>query len=595
MFSRVSGIVCGLVCASAGAWGQYVISTIAGEGPPASPGYSGDNGAATGAQLYFPTGIAYAKGNLYIADQTNHCIRMIANGIITTFAGVCGTPGYAGDGAAATLANLDNPSGVAVDPNGDVLIADTSNNVVRIVVPTGIISTFAGNHASGTSTGDGGPAIDGVISAPTAIASDSAGNIYVTDSANNLVRKINAVQQCTTPTTGTPVCGNFLSTPIGIGSTGGSLNHPNGIAIDPSFAIYVSDTSHRVLKFANGALTTFAGTGNIGGGPNVGDNGLAVNAVLNNPIGLAIDAAGNVYIADANEFRIRMVAPSGIITTIAGTTQSGYGGDGGSALNALLDFPHAVLPDGNGNIFIADTQNNVIRELSFPGPTIVANGVVSSASFQPSISPGSLASIAGSNLATSVGSDSVLPLLTNFGQASVSVNGKNAPILYVSPTQINFQVPWETATGNATVSVTVDGATSNSVTVPVTAAAPGIFFNSSGAAIAQNHDFSLNTPGNPAHAGSYLITYLTGSGPVTPSIADGAATPSTGLVQPTSSISVTIGGQPATVLGSALTPGFVSLLQVNVTVPSGLAAGSYPMVITIGGHTSNSATVSIAP
>jgi uncharacterized protein (TIGR03437 family) len=593
MFSRVSGIVFGLVCLSASGWGQYIITTVAGEGPPAAPGYSGDNGAPTSAQMWFPTGMAYSKGKLYIADSSNHCIRLISGGTITTFAGVCGTPGFAGDGAAATLANLDNPTGVAVDPNGDVLIADTSNNVVRIVVPSGIISTFAGNHSIGAGySGDGGPATAGELDAPTAIASDSAGNIYVTDSVNNVVRKINAVQQCTTPVTGTPVCGNYFSTPIGIGSTGGSLNHPNGLAVDSSFAIYVSDTSHRVLKFANGALTPFAGNGNIGFS---GDNGPATQAVLNDPIGLAIDAANNVYITDANTFRVRVVAPNGIITTIAGSSHAGYGGDGGSALGALLDFPHAALPDGLGNIYIADTQNNVIRMLAIPGPAIVSNGVVSSASFQPKISPGSLATIAGTNLATSTTGSAGAPLPLTYAEATVSVNMKAAPILYASPSQINFQVPWETAVGNASVTVTVDGTTSAAATVPVTAAAPGLFFNSSGAAIAQNHDFSLNTPANPAHAGSYLIAYLTGSGPVTPAIADGAATPSTGLVQPTSTISVSIGGAPATVLGSALTPGFVSLLQLNITVPSGLAAGSYPMVVTIGGQVSNTATVSIAP
>src|SRR5580692_5556145 len=185
MFSRVSGIVCGLVCVSASAWGQYVIATVAGQGPPVSGGYSGDGGAPTGAQLYLPLGMAYAGGKLYIADSVNHCVRVISNGAISTFAGVCGTEGYAGDGAAATLANLSNPSAVAVDPHGDVLIADTNNNVVRIVVPSGIISTFAGNHSPGFS-GDGGPATVGELDAPTAIASDSAGNIYVTDSVNNL-------------------------------------------------------------------------------------------------------------------------------------------------------------------------------------------------------------------------------------------------------------------------------------------------------------------------------------------------------------------------------------------------------------------------
>jgi len=594
MFSRFSGIALGLVCLSASAWGQYVISTVAGQGPPASGGYSGDNGAPTAAQLYAPIGMVYSGGKLYIADSINHCVRMISNGIITTFAGVCGTAGFFGDGGAATLANLSSPSGVTVDPNGDVLIADTGNNVVRIVVPSGIISTFAGNHSMGAGyTGDGGPATMGELDAPTAIASDSAGNIYVTDAVNNLVRKINAVQQCTTPTNGTaPVCGNYFSTPIGIGSTGGTLNHPNGLAIDPSFAIYVSDTSHRVLKFANGAIAAYAGNGNIGF---AGDNGPATQAVLNNPVGLALDAAGNLYIADSNAFRLRVVAPNGIINTIAGSSHAGYAGDGGSALSAQFYFPQAVLPDGTGNIYVADTGNNVIRELTIPGPSIVANGVVSAASFQPKISPGALATIAGSNLATSTTGSAAAPLPTIFGEASVTVNGKAAPILYASPSQINFQVPWETAPGTATVTVTVDGKTSSSATAPVTAAAPGIFFNSNGSAIAQNHDYSLNTPSNPAHVGSYLIAYLTGSGPVTPTVADGVATPTTGLVQPTLPVSVTIGGAPATVLGSALAPGFVSLLQLNISVPTGLAAGSYPMVVTIGGQVSNSATVSIAP
>jgi len=591
MFCRFSGIVCGLACVSVSAWGQYMIATVAGEGPPASGGYSGDGGAATQAQLYLPLGMAYAGGNIYIADSVNHCIRMISGGAISTFAGVCGTAGYSGDGSAAILANLSNPSGVAVDPNGDVLIADTNNNVVRIVVPSGVISTFAGNNTPGFS-GDGGPATVGELDAPTAIASDSAGNIYVTDSVNNLVRKINAVQQCTTPVTGTPVCGNFLSTSVGTGATGGSLDHPNGLAIDPSFNIYVSDTSHRILKFANGAISVYAGTGNIGFS---GDNGPATQAVLNNPVGLALDAAGNLYFADSNAFRIRVIAPNGIITTIAGSSHAGYSGDGGPAIGAEFQFPQGVLLDGMGNIYISDTGNNVIRELTIPGPAILSNGIGNSASFKPAISPGSLATVFGSNLATSTTDVATAPLPLNFAEASVSVNGKAAPILYASPSQINFQVPWETQVGTASVTVTVDGAVSAAATVPVTAAGPGIYTYSSGAAIAQNHDFSLNTPSNPAHVGSYLIAYLTGSGPVTPALADGANTPSTGLVQPTTSVSVTIGGAPATVLGSALTPGFVSLWQLNISVPSGLAAGSYPMIVTIGGQVSNSATVSIAP
>jgi uncharacterized protein (TIGR03437 family) len=575
MLCRFSGIVFGLVCLSANGWSQYTISTIAGN---STPGFSGDGGTATSAQLNFPTGIAYAGGKLYIADSANNVVRVISNGVISTFAGTAGAGGFSGDGAAATSAKLNRPSSVAVDSSGNVYIADTGNNVIRVVSSGGTIKTFAGsNSLGGGYTGDGGPATSGELDAPTAVALDSSSNVYMTDSVFNLVRKVSG--------------GNF-STIIGIGSTGQSLLHPNGLLVDSSGAIYISDTSHRVLKYANGSLTTLAGTGDVGFS---GDNGPAAKAVLNNPVGLAIDSAGTLYIADANAFRIRAVTANGVITTIAGSGRVGYAGDGGSALSAYLNFPSGVCVDGSGNIYVADTANHVIRQLSIGAPAIAANGVVSSASFQPKIAPGSLASIAGTNLATSTPPTANTPLPTMLAEASVSVNGKNAPILYASPTQINFQVPWGTQTGNATVTVSVNGVTSNAITVPVTAAAPGIFYYPSGAAIAQNHDYSLNTSSNPEHAGSFIIAYLTGSGAVNPSVADGAATPSTGLVQPTSAISVTIGGSPATVLGAALTPGFVSLLQLNIAVPPGLAAGSYPMVVTIGAQVSNSAIVSIAP
>lgn len=571
---RFSGIVLGLVCLP-GAWGQYVISTVAGNN---SAGFSGDNGAATSAQLNSPTGIAYGGGKLYIADSGNHVVRVVSNGTISTFAGTAGSAGFAGDGKAATAAQLNNPSGVAVDSSGNVYIADTSNNVVRMVNTSGNISTFAGNNSLGAGySGDGGAATNGMLNAPTSVAVDSSNNVYITDSVTNLVRKVSG--------------GNF-STIIGINGTGGSLNHPNGVLVDSKGAVYVSDTSHRVLKFANGALASFAGTGDVGFG---GDNGLATKAVLNNPIGLAVDAAGDVLIADSNAFRIRAVSTAGIITTIAGSGHIGYLGDGGSALTAYLNFPHGVCVDGSGNVYISDTANNVIRKLSLSAPVIAPNGVVSSASFQPQVAPGSLASIAGTNLATSTPPQATTPLPTSLGGATVNLNGTAAPVLYASPTLINFQVPWKTAVGNASVTVTVAGVTSNTMTVPVTATAPGIFYYSSGQAIAQNHDYSLNTSGNPEHAGSFIIAYMTGSGPVSPAVADGAATPTTGLVQITSKISVTIGGQPAPVIFAGLTPGLIALLQLDVTVPSGLAAGTFPMVVTIDGQASNSANVSIAP
>lgn len=584
----------GLACVAASAWGQYVISTIAGLGP-GNGGYSGDYGPPAAAELWLPTGMAYSKGVLYIADSGNHCIRQINGGTITTFAGTCGTAGFSGDGGAATEAELNSPNAVCVDPNGDVLIADTNNNVVRIVVPSGIISTFAGNQSMGGGyTGDGGLATNGKLDAPNAVVSDSAGNIYITDPVNNVIRKVNAVAQCI-PGTTPQVCGNLFSTAVGTGATGGSLSHPNGLAVDAAFSIYVSDTSHRVLKFSNGGLTVIAGTGNIGGGINIGDGGPATKALLNNPVGLSLDAAGNLYITDSNEFRVRMVNPAGIISTIAGGAQSGYLGDGGLATSALLDFPHLAIPDGNGNIYISDTENNVIRFLTLPGATITANGVGSAASFQPPISPGSLATLVGNNLAVGTSSFSTTPLPTTLGQASVTINGATAPILYASPTQINFQVPWETATGNATVSVTVNGSTSAQVTVPVVAAAPAIFFLSSSQAAIENQDFSVNSSTNPAHLGTDLIVYMTGSGPVTPAVADGAVTPSTGLTQTTLPVSATIGGMSAHVAFSGLAPGFVGLMQMNIAIPTGLTEGTYPLTITLNGVQTNAATISVIP
>ncbi len=577
---RFSGIVFGLACLASGARGQFIINTVAGN-YSAGSGYNGDGGPPATAQFTLPTGMAFFNGSLYISDTGNNVIRVITNGIISTYAGTQGSQGFSGDGAAANQASLNHPSGLAVDSSGNLYIADTGNNVVRMVsAKTGIITTFAGNYSLGAGySGDNGAANNGMLDAPTAVAADASGNIYVTDSVHNLVREITASN-------------GYFVTIVGINGTGGSLNHPNALLVDPAGAVYIADTSHRVLKYANNVLTPFAGTGDIG---TSGDNGAATKALLNNPTSLAMDKAGDIYIVDANAFRVRMVSPGGIISTVAGAGHVGYGGDGGPALRALFNFPNTICLDGAGNYYISDTQNNVIRDLTISSPTIAANGVVSSASFLPKVAPGSLASIAGTGLATSTPPAAATPLPTSLAGATVTVNGKSAPILYASPTLINFQVPWETATGTASVVVNVTGVASNPMTVPVTATAPGIFYFSSGAAIAQNHDYSLNTSSNPAHAGSFIIAYLTGSGPVNTTIPDGAATPSTGLVQTTNMPTVTIGGVNAPVLFSGLTPGLIPLWQLDITVPSGLAAGSYPMIVTINGQTSNAATVSIAP
>ena len=547
---------------------QYTISTIAGS--PNNPGFAGDSGSAVGSQLNFPFGLAVDKsGALYIADGLNNRVRKVSGGVITTVAGN-GTAGFAGDNAAATSAQLNNPTGVAVDSSGNLYIADSGNNLVRKVA-NGTITTFAGNNSAGAGySGDGGTATNGQLNNPVGVAVDASGNVYIADAGNNAVRQVGG--------------GNIITAAVG-------FTHPDGVAIDSSGNLYVADTvARRIVKYSGGVYTTVAGTGQPAFG---GDDGPGPLASLNAPMGLAVDASGNVYIADTLNGRIRKLTPSGTITTIAGTGALYFSGDGGPATQAAMYFPRGVAVDPSGNIYVADTANSVVRQLQGGAlPVVSANGVVNAASFAPQISPGALATVFGSNFALRNASANA-PLPLSLAGISVSVNGRSAPMLYVTPTQVNFQVPWETALGTATVTVNVNGGASNSISVSVLGAAPGLFATSSGHAAVQNSDFTLNDPGNPAKVGSTIVAYLSGSGPVSPAVADGVATPLGPLVSATSQSSATIGSSTAQVAFAGLAPGFVGLVQVNIVVPSDLQTGDYPLAITIGNETSNPATVSI--
>ncbi len=552
---------------------QYTISTLAGNG---TPGYTGDNGAATQAQVSWPGAIAIdSSGKVYIADGGNHVIRAVSNGTISTVAGN-GKVGYSGDKAAATSAQLNNPTGVAVDSSGNIFIADAGNNVIR-EVSNGNITTVAGNNTFGYS-GDGDVATKATLSDPVAVAVDSSGNLYIADAGNNVIRKVS---------------GGNISTLVGGASTKGQLHHPDAIALDAAGNLYIADTlGRRILKFAPTAkdVTVIAGNQSIGFG---GDNGPATLAALNDPMGVGVDASGNVLIADTFNNRIRRIAPDGTITTIAGTgAYPSYFGDGGAALKASLFFPHSVTADKSGNIYIGDTLNNAVRLLTPVAAGGGSNAVVNAASYVPQVSPGSLASLFGVNLAASDATASA-PLPRSLSGVAVTVNGRPAPILAVTSTQVNFQVPWETEIGTATIEVTVSGLATGSVTVPVLPAAPGIFSDGSGRSAIQNSDYTANSPANAARTGDTVIAYLTGCGSVDASIADGAAAAFGAPIRATSAASATIGGLPAQVSFTGLTPGFVGLVQMNIVVPQGLAPGDYPLVVSIHGVASNSATVSV--
>jgi uncharacterized protein (TIGR03437 family) len=576
-------VVClGLLGFSAARGQQYTIQTLAGNG---SGGYAGDNGDPAAAQLNSPNAVALdSKGNLYIADTVNQRIRMISGRTITTIAGT-GTIGYTGDKAAATAATFSLPGGLAFDSSGNLYIADTGNNVIRKISGS-TITTVAGNQSQGPNYGgDLGAATLANLWGPTAIAFDPAGNYYIADNGNSRIRKVDTTGIITT----------YVGSSGGTTGTAGKLDHPNGLWFDASGALYIADSNNaRVARYVPPSDFTNVAGNNVAGFS--GDGGKANRAQLNKPAGIAMDAAGSIYLADTNNSRIRKITADGVITTIAGRGGGAYSGDGGDATAAYLNFPRSVAVSPNGTVYIADTGNHAIRVLTPTFPAI--GGVSNAASGTARISPGALASIYGSGFGTStfVADDGRPWPTSTTNLVSVQVNGVAAPLYYVSPGQINFQVPWATPTaGTVNVAVAVSGGSSNIAAAPVGTAAPGLFYDQvSGAAIVQNTpDYSLNSASNPAPAGSTIVAYLTGSGPVAPAAKDGTPAPSDTLSWATSVYSAKIGSAAATVSFTGLTPGFIGLAQMNIVVPPTLAPGVYPLSVTIDGQTSNSGTIAV--
>ena len=291
---------------------------VAGSGPGVyGGGYKGDNGPATKAQLFCPAGIALDEdGDLYVADHGNNRIRKIdRTGLITTFAGSGATGvdagGFSGDGGPAHNARLQEPLGLALDGEGNLFVADRDNNAIRKITQDGVIVTVAGKGSTFGFSGDGGPATRATLSTPEGVAPGRDGNIYFSDSANGRIRKVDSNGVVTT-IAGT---GLFVAIPDGGPATKTSLIDPGGLAVDAKGNIYVSG-DHRVRRIdPAGTMTTIAGTGE---GGYSGDGGPATKAELNTPAGLALDERGNLYIADGDNHRVRKVDTNGVITTFAG-------------------------------------------------------------------------------------------------------------------------------------------------------------------------------------------------------------------------------------------------------------------------------------
>ena len=585
------------------------IDTIAGNGAAA---FAGDNGPALQASLNNPVYVAFAPdGGYYIADSFNHRIRRVApDGTISTVAGN-GVQAFGGDGGPAVNASLRDPTGVAVDSDGNLYIADAANDRIRKVDLNGTITTIAGNGVGGFS-GDGGPATAAMLDCPTRIAFDGFGNLFIADQCNHRIRRVDRNGIITTVAgSGTPgaALGGFSGD--GGPATAAQFKHPTAVTIDSGGNMYITDQLNNRIRRVDrsGTLNTVAGSGVAGFS---GDGGPATAAALSTPGAVAVDAAGTLYIADNVNNRIRRVGPDGIIMTIIGSGAQSSTGDGGVASAATVNNAFGISFDPFGNLFIAESGGNRIRKVFnvAPGnvPTFPSAGITNGASFRPGGTPGgAIASIFGLNL-TSADEADVTPLPTELAGTSVRIGGILAPLFGVARLdgydQINLQIPFELVLAAASsprptqaqpfveVVVTSNGVSNAPVLMLLAPAQPGIFLldGVNGAIVHGADPLQVVSAENPAARGETVVVYATGLGAVQDPPASGEPASLTSL-SPTipAFASATVGGMPARVDFSGLTPDYVGLYQVNLVVPQDAPAGSVDVVITINGAASNTA------
>ena len=590
--------------------------------------FSGDGGPATEAQFASPGSVAVdAAGNLYIADVWNHRIRKVdGSGIVTTFAG-SGVPcfrveGYKpfGDGGPALEAGFCVPTGVTVDANGNVyIIADMR---IRKVDRSGIITTVAGTGEIGFS-GDGGPATAASLNHPQDLATDAAGNLYIADIFNHRIRKIDTDGIITT-IAGT---GPIWFDGGGYSGDGGPavrayLRRPSNVAVDGYGNVYIADNNnHRIRKVDTaGIITTIAGTGPIGfdEGGYSGDDGPAVRARLHSPLGVAVDSTGNLYIADSGNYRVRRIDREGIITTIAGTGERGFSGDGGPASRARLGPPRDVAMGIAGSIYIADSFNHRIRRLTQPNFRISSGGVVLATGLPvvDSISPNALISVFGQDFAPE-GTLELSPRLDDagrvaggLGDACLEIDGKRAPLFAVFPTQINAQVPSGLAAGRARVAVVrncgaAEEERSLAAAVEVGAVSPAFFnfpvnpdgrnplvaMHGGGPALAGQPGLIPGVALTPAEPGEVVTFFGTGFGRTEPALQAGeiparVLAHTRGLAPLADEVSFTVGGfavPPWDVLYAGAAPCCAGLQQFAVRLPPILEDGHAPVTAAVQG------------
>ncbi|MBS1791450.1 MAG: hypothetical protein JST85_27305 [Acidobacteria bacterium] len=581
---------------------QQIITTLAGNG---QFGNAGDGGAALGANLFLPTGVATdAAGNLYIADSANNRVRKVTPaGVILPFAGN-GMLGSSGDGGQAINATFNQPQSVAVDSTGSVYISDTANHRIRKVAPNGVITTVAGTGAD-TFGGDGGPATQAQLNTPFQIAIDGADNLYIADALNRRVRKVTA-------NTGiiSTIAGDGR---IGTGGDGGAAVSaqfllPYGVTVDRTGVVFVLDAfDGRVRRVAtNGTLTNYVGTGNFGYS---GDGGPATSAEIDPQSFITTDSDGNLYIADLYNHVIRKVtAATNVITTVVGTGVGGFSGDGGSPLGAQLAYPNDVTFDKAGNMYIADFNNQRIRKV-FNANSLKTVASVSAASFLGDVLASDLIAAAfGQNLATSIQVGGTVPLPTTLGNTSVAVRDASgierlSPLFFVAPTQVNFQIPPGTANGAATVSITSGDGTVSTGVLQIASVAPGLFSASSdGQGVAAAVVFRVRANGEQVYEPVSRFDSITGRAVAVP-IDLGPESDQVFLiaygtgVRFRSSLAnslATVGGANAELLYLGTQGDFVGLDQANIRLSRALIGkGDVDVKLTVDGKISNTVQINI--
>jgi uncharacterized protein (TIGR03437 family) len=558
-----------------------VIVTVAGDGYVHSVG---DGGSATLAQLFQSSALTLdSAGNLFIADSGTQRVRQVLrDGTATTLAGT-GTPGRgAADGSPAGNVALNTPMGVAMDSSGNVLVADTYNHRVLLVTPARTIRTVAGTGTGGASP-EGTMPLVAQLRGPRAVCADRSGNLYIVDTSNHRVLRL--------------APGGPLQTAAGNGSKGGAgdegaarfaqLNTPSACATDSAGNLFIADTANHAIRKVSpsGAISTVAGSGAAGAS---GDEAVATSARLDSPRGVVVDDAGDIFIGDTGNHRIRLVTPDGVIHSIAGTGAAGFAGDGGPATAALLNAPQGLFLDGAGDLYFADTGNNRIRRLvpdaAAPAPVIQSTAitVVNAISLREgAVAPGEIAAIFGAGLGPDTPVTGVLDaagvLPASLGGVEVRFDGTPAPLFYAQSGQVNAQVPY-TVAGSETVTVEVryHGKLAGAASVPVAPSAPAML------TLATNPDGTPNAESAPAPRSTWMTFYATGEG-----LTDGlnlAGRPATApYPHPLLPIALTIGGVSAEILFAGSAPDMIGVLQINARVPGGFVApGEVPVELTVG-------------